>query len=35
MFGHLAKKTAVHRRDHIGKVLEYVREGRRNDFDQD
>ncbi len=34
MFGHLAKKAAVHRRDHIGSIVDYVRQGRRNNFDK-
>jgi enoyl-CoA hydratase/carnithine racemase len=33
MFGHLAKAHGVHSRDHIGNVVEYVRDGRRNNFD--
>ena len=33
MFGHLAKQRAMHGRDHIGSTVEYVREGRRNNFD--
>jgi enoyl-CoA hydratase/carnithine racemase len=34
MFGHLAKGTAVHSRDHIASSGDYVREGRRNSFDR-
>ena len=33
MFGHLAKQRAMHGRDHIGSTVEYVREGRPNNFD--
>jgi enoyl-CoA hydratase/carnithine racemase len=33
MFGHLAKSRAVHGRDHISGTVDYVREGRRNNFD--
>ncbi len=33
MFGHLAKKRAMHGRQHIADVVEYVRQGRRNNFD--
>ncbi len=33
MFGHVAKKKSIHRRDHISNVVDYVREGRRNNFD--
>jgi enoyl-CoA hydratase/carnithine racemase len=33
MFGHLAKQRAMHGRDHIGSTVEYVREGRLNNFD--
>jgi enoyl-CoA hydratase/carnithine racemase len=33
MFGHLAKSHAVHGRDHISGTVDYVREGRRNNFD--
>lgn len=33
MFGHVAKKKSIHKRDHIGNVVDYVREGRRNNFD--
>lgn len=34
MFGHLAKQRAMHGRDHIGNTVQYVREGRRNNFDE-
>jgi enoyl-CoA hydratase/carnithine racemase len=34
MFGHLAKGAAVHSRDHIASSGDYVREGRRNNFDR-
>ena len=33
MFGHVAKKRSIHRREHISGVVDYVREGRRNRFD--
>jgi len=33
MFGHLAKKKAMHGRTHIGDTVDYVRKGRRNNFD--
>lgn len=33
MFGHVAKKRSIHKRDHIADVVAYVREGRRNNFD--
>jgi enoyl-CoA hydratase/carnithine racemase len=33
MFGHVAKQKAVHGRDHIAQVVEYVRAGRKNNFD--
>ena len=33
MFGHLAKKRAVHSRDHVGEKGAYVRKGKRNNFD--
>ena len=33
MFGHLAKAHGVHARDHIDNVVQYVRDGRRNNFD--
>lgn len=33
MFGHLAKQRAMHSRDHIGDTVQYVRDGRRNNFD--
>lgn len=33
MFGHVAKKRSIHRRDHIADVVDYVRQGRRNNFD--
>ncbi|GLZ05665.1 crotonase [Actinomadura sp. NBRC 104412] len=35
MFGHLAKKRSVHGEAHIRSTVEYVREGRRNNFDPD
>jgi enoyl-CoA hydratase/carnithine racemase len=33
MFGHLAKKKAVHSRNHIGDTVAYVRKGKKNNFD--
>jgi enoyl-CoA hydratase/carnithine racemase len=33
MFAHLAKAHGVHGRDHIADVVQYVKEGRRNNFD--
>ena len=33
MFAHLAKKKAVHGRKHIGSLGEYVRKGKKNNFD--
>ncbi|HSK23038.1 MAG TPA: enoyl-CoA hydratase/isomerase family protein [Egicoccus sp.] len=33
MFGHVAKKRSIHKRDHISDVVAYVREGRRNNID--
>jgi enoyl-CoA hydratase/carnithine racemase len=33
MFGHVAKKKSIHRRDHIAGTVDYVRQGRRNNFD--
>lgn len=33
MFGHVAKKKSIHHRDHIAGTVDYVREGRRNNFD--
>ncbi|MGO9421276.1 enoyl-CoA hydratase/isomerase family protein [Roseiarcus sp.] len=33
MFGHLAKKKAIHTQENAGAVLRYVREGKRNSFD--
>lgn len=33
MFAHLAKKRAVHGRKHIGDTVDYVRKGRKNNFD--
>jgi len=34
MFGHLAKKRAVHARSHIADTVQYVRDGRKNNFDK-
>src|SRR5271167_4569085 len=33
MFAHLAKKKAVHGRQHIGSTVDYVRQGKKNNFD--
>ncbi len=33
MFGHLAKKKAVHSRNHIGSSVAYVKKGKPNNFD--
>src|SRR6201988_4192454 len=33
MFGHVAKLKGVHGKDHIADVVDYVRQGRRNNFD--
>jgi enoyl-CoA hydratase/carnithine racemase len=33
MFGHIAKKKAVHGEGHIRDTVDYVREGRKNNFD--
>jgi hypothetical protein len=33
MFGHLAKKKAVHGEGHIRSTVDYVREGKKNNFD--
>jgi len=33
MFGHIAKKRAVHGSGHIASTVDYVREGRKNNFD--
>jgi len=33
MFGHIAKKKAVHGEGHIRNTVDYVREGRKNNFD--
>jgi enoyl-CoA hydratase/carnithine racemase len=35
MFGHIAKKRAVHGSQHIASTVDYVREGRKNNFDLD
>ena len=34
MFAHLAKKAAVHGRQHIGDTVAYVRKGKKNNFDK-
>lgn len=34
MFGTMAKKAAIHSRDHIGNTVDYVRKGRKNNFDK-
>ena len=33
MFGHIAKKRAVHGEQHIRSTVDYVRQGRKNNFD--
>ena len=33
MFGHVAKERSIHGRDHIAGTVDYVREGRPNNFD--
>jgi enoyl-CoA hydratase/carnithine racemase len=33
MFAHVAKKNAVHGRTHISETVDYVRKGRKNNFD--
>jgi enoyl-CoA hydratase/carnithine racemase len=33
MFGHIAKRKAVHGENHIRSTVDYVREGRKNNFD--
>lgn len=33
MFGHVSKQLSIHGKDHIGGTVDYVREGRRNNFD--
>jgi enoyl-CoA hydratase/carnithine racemase len=33
MFAHLAKKAAVHGRTHISETVDYVRKGKKNNFD--
>lgn len=33
MFGHVASQHTIHGRDHIGGTVDYVREGRKNNFD--
>jgi enoyl-CoA hydratase/carnithine racemase len=33
MFGHVAKQRSIHGREHIAGVVDYVRQGRRNNFD--
>ena len=35
MFGHLAKGRAIHGQQTIADVVEYVRQGRRNNFDDE
>ncbi|GAA4332057.1 enoyl-CoA hydratase/isomerase family protein [Pigmentiphaga soli] len=34
MFAHLAKNRGVHGSEHIGNVVDYVRQGRKNNFDE-
>jgi enoyl-CoA hydratase/carnithine racemase len=33
MFGHVTKEASIHGRDHVSGVVDYVRHGRRNNFD--
>lgn len=33
MFGHVAKSLSIHGQDHIAGTVDYVRQGRRNNFD--
>jgi len=33
MFGHVAKSLSIHGKEHIANTVDYVREGRRNNFD--
>jgi enoyl-CoA hydratase/carnithine racemase len=33
MFGHMAKGRPVHRQEHVRSTVDYVREGRKNNFD--
>ena len=33
MFGHLAKKRSIHGEEHIRSTVDYVRQGRKNNFD--
>ena len=33
MFGHVAKKHSIHGEEHIRSTVDYVREGRKNNFD--
>jgi enoyl-CoA hydratase/carnithine racemase len=33
MFGHVAKQHSIHGRDHIAGTVDYVRDGRKNNFD--
>ena len=33
MFGHVAKKRSIHGEEHIRSTVDYVREGRKNNFD--
>lgn len=33
MFGHVAKSLSIHGKDHIAGTVDYVREGRKNNFD--
>jgi len=34
MFGHVAKNKGVHGKSHIANVVDYVRDGRKNNFDK-
>jgi hypothetical protein len=33
MFAHVAKQKSIHGEEHIRSTVDYVREGRRNNFD--
>jgi enoyl-CoA hydratase/carnithine racemase len=34
MFGHVSKQKSIHGREAIGSTVDYVRQGRRNNFDK-
>jgi hypothetical protein len=33
MFAHVAKQKSIHGKEHISSTVDYVREGRKNNFD--